>query len=501
MSQDQKRPFRVVVVGAGIVGLSLSHCLQLAGIDHVVLEKHDKVVSVQGAALIIWPQVARIFDQFGILKRIHETTVPVCRERRRWPDGTINHTGKTVQTMSKNFDMPSIIFDRQRCVEHLYDGLPDKSYVRTSAKVDRVEHTESGIRVVTTDGRVEEGDIVIGSDGVHSTIRQQMWDHAAKDDPSAVPETDKNCFSTDFGGLFGVSDLTEDLKLLDSESNVTFGHGHTEMLFTQPGKAYWAIIFKDDHHKPPVRRDGSEQAMEALVEQYGDVPLTDHIKLKQLWKQRSRAGLLNIEEGMLEKWHSGRFVLVGDSAHKASLTYHLPLCLVIHTDPPKMTADLGLGANIAIEGAVTLCNILNRETKSDKHRHFTTAELSALFTEYQAARYVRAKAFTDLSGKATRMNSYQTYFGRFMTGYVAPWLAPIQLRKLSEAFAKGPKLDYVPTRTINEDAPGWKLGEKKEAEGASAVKYLVAAAAGGVAVSYLLMQRVEGRAWRFGMTF
>jgi FAD dependent monooxygenase len=48
----QQRPFKVIVVGAGLVGLSLSHALQLANIDHVVLEKHSEIVSLHGAALV-----------------------------------------------------------------------------------------------------------------------------------------------------------------------------------------------------------------------------------------------------------------------------------------------------------------------------------------------------------------------------------------------------------------------------------------------------------------
>jgi FAD dependent monooxygenase len=50
--QGSPKPFRVIIVGAGVVGLSLSHALQLANIDHVVLEKHSKVVSLHGAALV-----------------------------------------------------------------------------------------------------------------------------------------------------------------------------------------------------------------------------------------------------------------------------------------------------------------------------------------------------------------------------------------------------------------------------------------------------------------
>lgn len=82
-----KKPFRIIIVGAGIVGLSLSHALSLANIDHVVLEKQNKIVSLHGAALIFYPGTARIMDQFGIYKRIQETVTPITSECQRWPDG------------------------------------------------------------------------------------------------------------------------------------------------------------------------------------------------------------------------------------------------------------------------------------------------------------------------------------------------------------------------------------------------------------------------------
>lgn len=98
---ESQKPFRIVIVGAGIVGLSLSHALQLAGIDHVVLEKHHEIVSVRGAALIIWPAVARIFDQFGILDNILKSHTPISRAVLRWPDGTFNSEDRTVHTLSE----------------------------------------------------------------------------------------------------------------------------------------------------------------------------------------------------------------------------------------------------------------------------------------------------------------------------------------------------------------------------------------------------------------
>ena len=97
------KPFRVIVVGGGIVGLSISHALQLANIDHVVLEKHDKIISVRGAALVVWPNVSRIFDQFGFLDKIHKTTTPIAKECRRWPDGSVHSTGNTMMRIAEMY--------------------------------------------------------------------------------------------------------------------------------------------------------------------------------------------------------------------------------------------------------------------------------------------------------------------------------------------------------------------------------------------------------------
>jgi FAD dependent monooxygenase len=94
------KPFRIIVVGAGIVGLSLSHGLQRANIDHVVLEKYQEVVSVRGAALVILPNGSRVLDQFGVLSKIHKATSPISAEYRRWPDGSLNTQGSIMTRLN-----------------------------------------------------------------------------------------------------------------------------------------------------------------------------------------------------------------------------------------------------------------------------------------------------------------------------------------------------------------------------------------------------------------
>ncbi|KAH7402633.1 hypothetical protein BKA66DRAFT_404647 [Pyrenochaeta sp. MPI-SDFR-AT-0127] len=466
------KPFRVVIVGAGVVGLTLSHALQLADIDHIVLEKHDEIISVKGAALIVWPSAERILDQFGFLDKILERYTPVMHEYRRWPDGSVNTSGGAMSQIGEIFDLQPVLFDRQSLVTHLYENLPDKSKIHTSRRVDHIEHTENSVRVVLSDGSVEEGDMVIGADGVHSIVKSQMWDYASKAEPGSIPDSDRKAVFSEFGGIFGVSKQKDSFGLSPSETNVIYGHNDSKLLFTQPGVAYWAIMFKEELSQPPKRRKNGEEDMEALARRFAETPFTENLKFSDLWETRTRSGLLNIEEGILSKWHAGRIVLVGDSAH-------------------KMTADLGIGANIAMEAAASLCNILHRELNADRNRHPSKSELSSMFAEYQKDRFARAEAFVDLSGKVTRMHSFQTLFGRFFVSYIGPYLNKTQIWKLAESFSGTPKLNYVPVRTINENSVGWKLAEKKKEQkkknkgSAGWLTYVLLTSTIGVTIAYV----------------
>ncbi|KAF2823506.1 FAD/NAD(P)-binding domain-containing protein [Ophiobolus disseminans] len=472
--QTPKKPFRVIVVGAGLVGLSLSHALQLANIEHVVLEKHSEIVSLHGAALMIYPSVARVFDQFGILKNIQESITPVKREFSRWPDGSVNIKPQTIATITKTFDLPIILFDRQRCVSHLYEGLPDKSVIRTSTRVKGIEHTETGVKVHLADGTYEEGDLVIGADGVHSLTRQLMWDYAAKNDSASIPESDRQVLFTEFKGIYGVSNQDDLPDLGPSDVNIVLGHDVTKLLFTQPGVAYWALIYKDEYSQPPkpYRPDLKEQ--EGVAQFYKDTKFTENLKFGDLWDHRTRAGLLNIEEGILDKWHAGRIVLVGDSVH-------------------KMTADLGIGANMAIESATVLANVLQQATSQSPDAakyHPSLSELDQLFEKYQSKRYERAKVYMNLSGSITRMRSYQSLWQRFFIGYIGtlPFMQRYQGQRMMEGLARGPKLAYVGTRTINEDAEGWKLGARyAKHKGSGWFTYVLVTSVFAAAVSYVAL--------------
>lgn len=83
-------------------------------------------------------------------------------------------------------------FDRQQLIQALYDNLKDKSKVHTCCEVVKVENLDSEVTVKTKDGSEFTGNIVVGADGVHSRIRQEMWRIAEAERPG-ISERERTC--------------------------------------------------------------------------------------------------------------------------------------------------------------------------------------------------------------------------------------------------------------------------------------------------------------------
>lgn len=66
----------------------------------------------------------------------------------------------------------------------LFDNLQFKDRVLTQKRVTRVDKAKGGVHVQTQDGCTYTGDIVVSADGVHGTVRKEMWRNANEADSS-----------------------------------------------------------------------------------------------------------------------------------------------------------------------------------------------------------------------------------------------------------------------------------------------------------------------------
>lgn len=79
----------------------------------------------------------------------------------------------------------SLWLDRQMLLKILYDNLKHQDRVLTNKRVVHVDMSPTGVLVTTEDGSTYSGDILVGGDGVHSKVRQEMWRIASLDASSA----------------------------------------------------------------------------------------------------------------------------------------------------------------------------------------------------------------------------------------------------------------------------------------------------------------------------
>ena len=88
MNTEDPKPFKVVIVGAGISGLALAHLLARANIDFTLIEAHKDIVHPFGGSYGIWPNAARILDQLGCWEDIEKTGAPLETNYVRSQDGS-----------------------------------------------------------------------------------------------------------------------------------------------------------------------------------------------------------------------------------------------------------------------------------------------------------------------------------------------------------------------------------------------------------------------------
>lgn len=70
-------PFKVLIVGGGVAGLTLAIMLESYGFEYELLEKHPDVAPKLGAGVGLTPNGARILDQIGVWDSMCEYASPV----------------------------------------------------------------------------------------------------------------------------------------------------------------------------------------------------------------------------------------------------------------------------------------------------------------------------------------------------------------------------------------------------------------------------------------
>ncbi|KAF9410339.1 hypothetical protein BGZ94_001677 [Podila epigama] len=405
---------KVLVVGAGLGGVTLCLLLEKAGIPYELYERAAKVKPL-GSAISLGAGILPLFEQVGLLDEFLSHSKPT------FAGSMYNEKRELEQTIDLSFlgevgGHHNQIIPRPVLYDILLRQIPEHK-IHMSTKITSVDQTASGVTIVCANGKTATGDILVGADGAYSGVRQSLYEKLTKDD--VLPASDRVPLPFSCTALVGNTEALDpkefpELLLEDSCNKGVLGDNRPFSLMTFSTK-YNTICWVMVHHLGETSSKSSDsfknsewgpEAAEAMCEEVRDFAIpggvNNNLTMSDLI-DRTPKDLISkvmLEEKVFDTWHHGRIVLMGDACH-------------------KVNPAGGMGAINAMMDAVTLANWLNVLTSSS-----TYEEIDAAFKEYQDERHPMAvKAFNDsqMMSKLVAMN-FTGRVVRFLSRHIPSWV-------------------------------------------------------------------------------
>jgi 2-polyprenyl-6-methoxyphenol hydroxylase-like FAD-dependent oxidoreductase len=313
-----------IVVGGGIAGAVMGIALQKAGIAATIYEAYPNEAHGIGGALMLAPNGLAALDVVDAGAAVRAAGSPTPRMVME------TGSGKRLGTFE---DLPGLPTSRTFARAELYAAL------LATAKAAGVEVVHGkrligyddrpdGVVATFADGSTAAGDVLLGADGIRSTVRTLLDPHA--------PEP-KYTGLIGFGGWVSPDGLpsTEGAMHLAFGKKAFFGY------LVEPGRAGWFanLAWPTPLTAAEAQAIPEEEWLRRLRALYAGEPLPAFAML-----ERVRPGEL-VNVGAMHAmppvpiWQRGRVALIGDSAHATS-------------------PSSGQGASMSIESAVELARCL-----------------------------------------------------------------------------------------------------------------------------------------------
>lgn len=321
---------RVAIVGGGAGGLAAANFLLRSGLDVTVYEQASRLGEV-GAGVQIAPNGLRMLDRVGLGDSVRE------RGARLMPGSAYfrkegGEPVAAVHTTDSSGELSLYGLHRADLISILSDPLAE-GVVRTGQRATRVEQGTQGVRIHFDNGEEAVADVLIGADGIHSTIRAQVVEPAAPVHSGSLA----------YRGLLDSSVLPE---WPHDRSQFWMGDGKHFLVFpVRQGRMlnYVGFVPTDEAVKESWSATGDPDRLRASF--VGWDPRVEELLSKVetcFWW-----GLYDREP--LPHWGEGRITLLGDAAH-------------------AMLPHLGQGVNQAIEDGAALGTFLAGAAREDVPR-------------------------------------------------------------------------------------------------------------------------------------
>jgi salicylate hydroxylase len=169
---------RIAIIGAGIGGLSAAVSLRQAGFQVDVYEQAAELTEV-GGGINMGPNACRVLFRLGLGPALDRVGVrPLTGRQRRWDDGRTLQKAPLNPRCEQLYGAPHMTFHRRDLLDVIASGMAaERVHLghRLSGFTDYGDHVEAWFE----NGARISADVLVGADGIHSTIRETLFGEEA----------------------------------------------------------------------------------------------------------------------------------------------------------------------------------------------------------------------------------------------------------------------------------------------------------------------------------
>jgi len=332
------RALSVAIIGAGMGGLATAAALRRVGIDVTVYEQASQFARI-GAGIQIGCNAMQVLRGLGLEQRLRsQSFYPRSWNNRDWRSGDIKFDMVFGESAEQKFGAPYLLAHRGDLHAALASAVPEQC-VRLSHKLVGLEEAGEGIRLNFANGATVTADAVVGADGVHSLVRDILFD------ASPVNFTGRIAYRTTYPAALLGDERIDDCTKWWGEDR------HIVIYYVKPDRSEIYLVTSQPEPDFRIESWSAKGDVKELRKAFSGF----HRQVEQVLMACPDVHKWAIvDRNSLTRWTDRNVTLLGDACH-------------------PMTPYIAQGAAMAIEDAAILSRCLQgveREGVADAFRRF-----------------------------------------------------------------------------------------------------------------------------------